>query len=286
MGRATISINMDPKPPEGLLFAPSALCLEGVARFPGTRSRPPLDEHVVVPETTRDEVVRGRRVIAQPSSPPHGDRHFELDYVIRGSIRHGYVGSTDMITRFSNESDFATDTSVRKAGIDPATGQRYLEELAFEVVHTQSKRDMIERAEELTARGVRRVIGIFVKEGAVREWVPSEGAFRAFPPGSLIEDPCLSLPIRVESLLSAVEADNAVARALLAKENPVLTRLKEQGKAQGKAEAVLTLLVSRGVPVSSAACAEILACTDLDQLDRWLIQSVSVAAASDLFQKP
>jgi hypothetical protein len=278
---------MDPKPPVGLLLAPSALCSVGVARFPGTRSNPPskpppLDEHLVVPETTRDEVVRGRRVIALPSSPPHGDRHFELDYVVRGHIRPAYIGSTDMITRFSTDSDFATDTSVRKAGIDPATGQRYLEELAFEVVHTQSKRDMVERAEELTSRGVRRVIGIFVKEGVVREWVPSEGAFRALPAGSLIEDPCLSLPIRVESLLSAAEADNAVARALLAKQNPVLVGLK----AQGKAEAVLTLLTSRGVPVSKAARAEILACSDLARIDRWLIKALSAIATDELLQEP
>jgi hypothetical protein len=281
---------MDPKPSVGLLLAPSALSSVGVAHFPGTRSKPLLDEHVVVPETTRDELVRGRRVIAQPSAPPHGDRHFELDYVIRGSIRPGYIGSTDMITRFSADSDFATDTSVRKAGIDPATGQRYLEELAFEVVHTQSKRDMIERAEDLTARGVRRLIGIFVKEGVVREWVPGEGAFRVLPPGSSIEDPCLSLPIRVESLLSAAEADNAVARALLAKQNPVLVAVEAQGKergiAQGRAEAVLTLLASRGIPVSPAARAEILACSDLARLDQWLIKSVSATAADDLLEPP
>jgi hypothetical protein len=245
-----------------------------------------LDEHLVVPEITRDEVVRGRRVIAQPAGAPHGDRHFELDYVVRGLLRPGYIGSTDMITRFASDSDFATDTSVRKEGIDPATGQRYLEELAFEVVHTQSKRDMIERAEDLTSRGVRRLFGIYVKEGVVREWIPGERAFRTLPPGSILEDRCLTLPIRVESLLSAAEADNAVARALVAKDNPVLASLKAQGHAQGKAEAVLTLLASRGVPVSDAARSQILASSDLARLDRWLIKAVSATSTDEILQEP
>jgi len=277
---------MDPKPPVGLLMAPSTLSSATVARLPGTRRPPPLDDHLVVPEITRDEMVRGRRVVAQPSAPPHGDRHFELDYVVRGLLRPGYIGSTDMITRFASDSDFATDTSVRKAGVDPATGQRYLEELAFEVVHTQSKRAMIERAEDLTARGVRRLFGIYVKEGVVREWIPGEGAFRTLPPGSVIEDPCLSLPIRAESLLSAAEADNAVARALVAKDNPVIATLKAQGKAQGKAEAVLTLLVSRGVSVSEAVRSKILACSDLARLDRWLIKAVSAASTDEILSEP
>lgn len=243
-----------------------------------------------MPEITRDEVVRGRRVVALPSSPPHGDRHFEIDYVVRAHIRPGYIGSTDMITRLSADSDFATDTSVRKAGINLETGQRYLEELAFEVVHTQSKRDMVERAEDLTARGVRRVIGIYVKEGVVREWMPAAGAFKVLERGSVIEDPCLSLPIRVESLLSAAEADNAVACALLAKQNPVLTQVtadaKARGKVEGKAEALLTLLTSRGIPVSPSARSKILACSDLARIDRWLVKAVSATSADEILAQP
>ena len=74
------------------------------------------------------------------------------------------MGSTDLLTRLSEGSHFATDTCVRRAGIDPRTGVRHLEELAFEVVHEQSTKDITERAEELSARGVRRVVAIFVKK--------------------------------------------------------------------------------------------------------------------------
>lgn len=251
------------------------------ARFPG-RQRPPLDEHLVVPETTRDELVRGRRAVALPSSPPHGDRHFEVDYVVRAHIRPGYVGSTDMLTRVGTDSDFATDTSVRRGGLDPATGQRHLEELAIEVVHTQTMRDMIERSEELTARGVRRVFGIFVREGVVREWSAGARSFRSLDAKSVIEDPCLSIPLRVEALLNAAEADDAVARALVAKGNPVLNRVKAEVKAEG----VLTLLAARGVAASASERAAILACTDLARLDRWLVRAASATSTSEIIEQP
>jgi len=40
--------------------------------------------------------------------------------------------STELLTRAGPRSDFATDTCVCRSGIDPRTGSRYLEELAFE----------------------------------------------------------------------------------------------------------------------------------------------------------
>jgi hypothetical protein len=131
---------------------------------------PRVDDHLVEPEVTRDEIVRGQRVYAAPAKEPHAERHIQLDYVIQSLVAPGYVGASDLLTRFGPRSDFATDTSVRRAGIDPETGSRYLEELAFEVVSTQSLRDITIRAEDVTERGVRRLIAIFVKNGTVREW--------------------------------------------------------------------------------------------------------------------
>src|SRR4051812_13816128 len=106
-----------------ILLAPSAS--RGTAlKLPGASTFPPVDEHVVRPET-REELVRGERIIAQPALEPHGDRHFELDYVLRAHVRPGYIGSTDLLTRVLHGSDFATDTCIRKQGEDPTTGHRY-----------------------------------------------------------------------------------------------------------------------------------------------------------------
>src|SRR5689334_18211545 len=101
---------MDPKPVQYLAPPPSGTVGSAV-RFPG--AHPSLDDHLVEPET-REEMVRGQRVIAMPARPPHADRHCELDYVIRAHVAPGYIPSSDMLTRAGPESEFATDTSVRK----------------------------------------------------------------------------------------------------------------------------------------------------------------------------
>jgi flagellar biosynthesis/type III secretory pathway protein FliH len=211
-----------------MLLAPSS-SFSGALRLPSAREPPPIEERLVRPET-REQVVRGRRVIAMPANPPHGDRHFKLDYIIGAHVKEGYVGSTDLLTRSAESSDFATDTCVRRDGVDPRTDTRYLEELAFEVVNEQSLRDVTEQAEDLTARGVRRVVAIFVKKGEVAEWSPKAGAWQKLDPEGSFRDPTLARPLQVRELLDAAEADNAVARALLAKNNPVLAKAKAEGE--------------------------------------------------------
>jgi hypothetical protein len=120
---------------------------------------------------------------------------------------------------------------VRRDGVDPATGTRYLEELAFEVVNEQSLRDITEQAEDLAARGERREVAIFAKKGEVCEW--SGGAWKKLDPGGTFTDRTLARPLRVKELLDAAEADNAVARALLAKNNPVLAAQTSESRQQG-----------------------------------------------------
>jgi hypothetical protein len=105
---------------------------------------PGLDDRLVQPET-REEMLRGRRIYAAPALPPHADRHSALNYTIEAHAADSYITSSDLLTRTSHDSDFATDTSVRRAGIDPSTGGRYLEELAFEIVNTQSLREICTR---------------------------------------------------------------------------------------------------------------------------------------------
>jgi Putative restriction endonuclease len=220
-----------------VLLAPSHAGSSGALRLPAhgfTKGPPPPpDERLVRPET-RDQLVRGRRLLAMPSNPPHGDQHFKLDYILGAHVKAGYVGSTDLLTRAAARSDFATDTCVRRSGVDPATQTRYLEELAFEVVNEQSLRDVTDQAEDLTARGVRRVVVIFVKKGEVCEWSAQAGTWTTLDPEGTFSDPTLARPLRVRELVDAAESDDAVARALLAKDNPVLAEVKTLSLAEGE----------------------------------------------------
>jgi hypothetical protein len=232
---------MDPKPAT-TYFAPSPSGSPGLQCPPV--EHPSLDDHLVESET-REEMLRGERLYASPARPPHAERHFHLDYVIGAHVAEGYVGASDMLTRAGPGSEFATDTAVRKQGIDPATGTRYLEELAFEVVYTQSMREMIMRAEDLSNRGVRRLLAIFVKRGQVCEWSNAEHRFVELSMDGELEDPTLVRPIPIRALLDAVQADNAVVDALDSKGNPRLQAIKarefEQGTQRG-IEAVCRVL--------------------------------------------
>lgn len=56
----------------------------------------------------------------------------------------------------------------------------------------------------------------------------------------------------------------------------------QHGESRGKANGVLAILTSRGIPVSDIERARILANTDLAQLDRWLVQAASAGTAAEL----
>lgn len=208
------------------------------------------DDAAVEPET-RQELIDGQIVEALPALPPHSDHHSELDYVLRANVAPGYVSSSDMLTRTSEGWNFATDASIRKAGDDPETGHRHLEELAFEIKYTQSLSELGRRAEQLSSRGVRRVFALCVdgdaegrdkSAGPLLEWAPQTRTWRQLDADDVIEDPCLSNPVPVRALIDAAEADNQVARALIDKGNPVIARHVERAAEQGRVEGELRQL--------------------------------------------
>jgi hypothetical protein len=56
-----------------------------------------------------------------------------------------------------------------------------------------------------------------------------------------------------------------------------------QGRAEGEAVAVLTILETRGVPVPDDARSRITGCTDLDELNAWVRRAVTATTVDDLF---
>jgi hypothetical protein len=251
--------------------------------LPGRGPLPGLDDRLVEAEVSREEIIGGHRVIAFPAEEPHASQHLVLDYVVQAHLAAGYAGATDLLTRHDVDSDFASDTCVRKAGIDPATGARYLEEIAFEVVSEQSERNVTEKAVRMHRRGVRRIFTIVVKgERRVREWSSKGQTWRLLEADSQIEDPCLVKPLRVAALLDAAAGENAVVEALAAKGNPELLKREAKAEAKGKAESILMVLETRGIAVGEAQREEILRCHDLDRLDRWLRRATLASSAGEV----
>ncbi|MFL6260164.1 MAG: hypothetical protein ACJ76Y_10675 [Thermoanaerobaculia bacterium] len=238
-------------------------------------AHPAVDDHLVVPEVTRDEVIAGRKVVAFPAEAPHGDKRVEIETLLRFHAAPGYVVSADLITRFAVDSDFASDTCVRREGVDPATGRRYLEEIAFEVVSTQSEQNAAEKAQVMHRSGVRRIFGVWVKgRRRVCEWSAESEHWSLLEEGSQIEDRCLGAPLPVKALLDAALVRRAAVQALEVQGDPAIQELKETAKArgiaEGIAESILEVLEARGITVSPEQREEILGCSDVDRLKRWL----------------
>jgi hypothetical protein len=250
--------------------------------LPGRGPFPRLDDHLVVPELTRDEIIGGRRVTASPANPPHATQQTRLDYVIEPHVAPGYRAATDLLTRHDEESNFASDTCVFKDGVDPETGTRYLEEIAFEVVSEQNDGLATEKAVRMDRRGVRRIFAIWVRGQRVCEWSPESRTWRLLDHGASIEDPCLVRPLAVAALLDAAAADRAVVEALAAKGSPAI----RERDAAVKAEAILQVLEARGLALSGAQREEILACRDLDRLNRWLRRAATLATVHEVLAEP
>ncbi|HKV11160.1 MAG TPA: Uma2 family endonuclease [Thermoanaerobaculia bacterium] len=257
--------------------------------LPGRGSFPRVDDHLVVPELTRDEIIGGRRIEASPAHPPHATRHHKLDYVIGALVAPGYQAATDLLTRHDQDSDFASDVCIFKDGVDPATSTRYLEEIAFEVVSEQNERYVAEKALRMYRRGVRRIFTIWIKGRRVCEWSPESQSWRPLDAGSQIEDPCLVTPLAVAALLDAVAADKAVVEALDAKDNPALRQreatAEARGRTKGVAESILKVLETRGLAVSERQREEILGCQDPDRLGRWLSRAVRASSMDEILSE-
>src|SRR5947199_1913451 len=280
-------------------------------RLPGREPFPPLDEHLVEPEVTRDEIIGGRRVVAMPALEPHAGQQTDLDFVLRAHVAPGYKTASDLLTRHAVDADFASDACIYGQGVDPETGGRCLEEVAFEIVSEQRERNATEKAVYMHRRGVRRIFTILVKgERRVCEWSPESQSWRPLAADGQIEDPCLVKPLAVAALLDAAVADNAVVEALAAKGNPALRRREDaarsegkregksegkregrsegrvEGRAEGVAESILKVLEARGIAISEAQRQEILDCRDLAQLDRWLARAVLASSIEEITAEP
>ena len=76
--------------------------------MPAMESFPAVDDHLVQPEVTRDEIIGGQRVVLSPAKEPHATQQTRLNYVIGAPVAPGYIAATDLLTRHGEESDFAT----------------------------------------------------------------------------------------------------------------------------------------------------------------------------------
>jgi len=258
---------------------------------------PPVDERLVAPGTPY-EMVDGELVYVPPSDPPHGERQSKASALIEACVRPEFAVATEVLTRVSRTTDVAPDISVYPRALDPATGRRRVAELAFEIVSTLSLASAADQARRLSARGVRRVFAIDVERNRAMEWSDGLEAWHRLDIAACIEDPVLAVGLAIEPLVKAAIVDDAIARALIAKDNPVIAAEKasswrrghEEGLADGRREgaletlrsALLQLLATRGIPLDAADRARIAGEPDLRQLQCWFARAVHCASIADV----
>jgi hypothetical protein len=222
-----------PPPRAHALLAPGASSSSSVsAHLPGREQLPPVDERLLAPETPF-EIVDGKVIEVMGSHEPHATATSQLAYVLGASVSQGFRCAVDMLTRADRFSDVAPDASVFPVERDPETGHRQLEHLVFEVRDSQPLADVTRKAQLLSERGVRRIFCLEVEGARVLEW--TRGEWLLLGDDDAIDDAlCLVSPLPVRALLSAADADNAAASALLTKKNPVLEQALERRERRGE----------------------------------------------------
>jgi Uma2 family endonuclease len=278
---------------------------------------PAVDERLVAPETGY-EIVDGVLVHVSPAHEPHASRHSKISALLEAHVDLEFDVATDMLTRVSETTDVAPDVSVFPVERDPDSGGRQLEHLAFEVVSTESLSHAGHKAVDLINRGVRRVFAVDVERGRALEWSRSLGTWTLLDASAHLEDLTLAVSLPVAALIHAAKADDAMARALLLKNNPVLEATRAQdrvtaraegkreglaegkleglaegkleglaeGKREGLTEAVLLILATRGVSLDPASRARILGEREPERIDRWITRATTCATVADLLAEP
>ena len=242
-----------------------------------------------MPET-RYEAIEGKIAYVCPSDEPHGTYHSRIAALLEAYVGAAYSVAVDMLTRTSAKNDMAPDASVFPAARDSQTGGRQLEELAFEVVSTETLSHAAKKARALADRGVRRVFAIDVERKRVLEWSRRTVTWEILASDGAIDDPTLALPLPFHALADAVKADDAVARALLAKKNPVIEQAlraatgegKREGRIEGKREALSQILAARGLRITKKADKQLRSERDEAVLDRWLGRAASCPSVESL----
>ncbi|MEZ4406924.1 MAG: Uma2 family endonuclease [Polyangiales bacterium] len=249
---------------------------------------------MVAPES-HAEILDGRVYRTMGSNQPHGVRHFEATHVFAGALADGYAGAVDMLTRLDEESDAAPDLSVFPSAPDPKTGGRQIEEIAVEVLDSERMSHTTDKVEKLAARGVRRLFAVRVAARKVYEWDRDHHDWTELEEGAVIEDRCFRVPVPARALVDRVLADDTVARALLARGNPVIVAAldaqRDAGRRDGRREEALrarrevlrTLLSARGLTLAADHAARVDGCDEAATLDAWIVRAASARNADEVF---
>jgi Uma2 family endonuclease len=255
---------------------------------------PAVDDRIVAPNSGF-EIDDGKLVRVPPADEPHGTCNASIATLLHAHIASDYAVAVDMLTRTSLIDDIAPDASVFLRARNPETGGRHLEELAFEVVSTQTLANAASKAARLAQRGVRRVFAVDLERHRVFEWSHALEAWSILDLHSQLQDRTLAVPLPVEALLVAAN-DDILARAMIAKNPAPIAAMRAadraashlegraEGRAEGRIEMLLELLERRGLVASAEQRKRMLRERDAERLDRWTASVMTCTSIDELLR--
>jgi hypothetical protein len=105
-----------------------------------------------------------------------------------------------------------------------------------------------------------------------------------------IADPALAVALPIEAMIHAVRTDDAVARALILRRNPVIEAVRAEGRAAGRAEGLaaglIAIVAMRGLALDDATLGRVHGERDLARLERWIARAMAGATLIEVFAEP
>ncbi len=158
--------------------------------------------------------------------------------------------------------------------------------LALEyAAHGQDEEDLQRKITELLEKGTLQVWVVrLIGPRRVEVYAPGQ-PLRIMGPGDQLEVPgILRNPVPVEALYDRRAGHKATLRNLLQREGyEDLEAVLREGREEGLAESILTLLQGRGISVSGDVETRITACRNTTTLKAWLLAAARVDRAEAIF---
>jgi hypothetical protein len=245
-------------------------------RDPASTDLPPVDSHLLAGEQPY-ELDDGKLVYVPPAEEPHAVSHGALGALLWAHRAADRSVAIDMLTRVSETSERAPDAAIYPSARDPRTGGRQLEELAFEIMSTETRTEAAHKADQLSKRGVRRVFAIDIVRKRAFEWSAALEDWSILASNGSIEDPALAVPLPIAALVDAANAETAMVHAFRERRHPEF--LAERADAQRTTLA--KQLAQKFGPLPADATTRI-ASAPAEALERYLERVLTAATLADV----
>ncbi len=247
---------------------------------------PHVDEYTIEPNTYTERW-EGQIVHVMPSNPPHAIRNADLPGVLKNALSPGYIGAVDMLTRVEERTEIAPDYCIFRAAKTP-DGHYEICDIAFEVLDTQTRANVLKRAKKFVARGCRRVFLVDVNSSTVAEYDSTRDAWDNLANDHVIHDPVFATGIAVFQLFEAGSAIAVALAAAAARKDPefvaLTAQLREEGARMAALQTTRTILLQvLHSKFAYASDPRVTDCTDLQQLNAWLARALSASTMDEVW---